>query len=144
MTEHLEPAGGRHPRLVVLSTLVAVVVLGILGMHALQAQAGHAGMEARAGAGMGAASHGDDVAVSVGSDSVTVSAPALTPSMPGMAMLCAFMLLGVGLALLLARYGRRVGAALHRVPPTVVVAVRETARRATGPPFVWDFSVVRC
>lgn len=120
---------------------MAVIVLGILGMHALPSHAGMAGMAGMGSDGHAMSSMDQGVSDPGALTAVEVSAPA--PSVPQMLMLCGFMLLGLGLALL-ACIARRVGAALHRLGPPMLSARIQLWRRATGPPSAWSFSVIRC
>jgi hypothetical protein len=149
-------------RMVTAAGLVVVVgalVLGILGMHGL--------------GGHGAATHGnlppvaavtvDPHAGHAAPDRSTVTTGTIgTPLLPAdgglssspddhgssrdVVMLCAAMVLagavGVLLALRLQPFGRL--APLHLRAPVRGSTLPATARQGTGPPAVWEFSVVRC
>ncbi len=145
------PASRAVPAL--LAAVVASIVLGIVGMHALSAH-GITGMD------MGTTdrsamteAHGDMSANTATSETgglpalVTASVPAGGKGhMVDMVMLCIAMLAaaaGALLALLLGlRRRTRVWAHAPTVPATVTRWV--SARLGTGPPYVWQFSVIRC
>ena len=140
---------GPDPRRSAIAASVAAVVLGILGMHAFEAHcpipvpgATHADahMDDMDGAHDGA--HMDDLGAAV--ESVAGSVP-LAP-VPGEATLCVAMLLaalaGAALVGLLGRARETAGQA-HE--PAVRSRVRPTCQvRATGPPPVLSFVVIRC
>jgi hypothetical protein len=144
-------AAKTHTRLLMLS-LLAGIVLGILGMHAF-VQCGAMPM------------HGTDArpaTVTANADMAmehTAAAPKPSPlgtpkanvqhpgsPMGDMVMLCGAMLLvaasGVLLALRLRRLAWSRGISVGRLRP--VIANRLAARVEIGPPYVWEFSVVRC
>lgn len=131
-----------------LAALVVALVAGILGMHALtlhgtpvaahEAHAATAGVEAMAMAD----GHVDHTAAA--------GAPGTHHGSGGHAehllMLCAVMLGGaaialLGLLLLPAQHPLR---PLRALMPAVVVPTLVARVRATGPPPVWEFSVIRC
>lgn len=158
-------AGRVRPGL--LAPVVVAIVLGILGMHGLDAPGVHlshvttpsAMMLAEATTssaavmpdhGPVAAGHGDVHSTARGGKGAAGHASGEigdVGGMGGMMMLCAAMLVGAAAALLafLVRRGRqrRVWAVLQRAgrawrpEPRVV-------RAGTGPPSVWRFSVIRC
>ncbi|MDR7253372.1 hypothetical protein J2X46_002357 [Nocardioides sp. BE266] len=144
-----------------LTAVVASIVLGIVGMHALSTH-GVSGM------GTGSLDHSTMTGPMTVADGVTHSGmstgPVISPaagkhagtsstapegdgghSLGSMVMLCFAMLAATAGALLLLllglRYKPRVWDAL-RAPTTVARWV--TARLGTGPPYVWQFSVIRC
>jgi hypothetical protein len=148
-----------------LAPVVVAIVLGILGMHGIDAHGVHRhGTLADARAATPSApveaahasvgpDHGDahlpgrsgtDASVHAGGDP---SDAAGMGGMGGMVMLCGAMLAGAAIALLagLVRRGRlpKVWAVLEAAgrPRAVVPAV---LRAGTGPPAVWRFSVIRC
>ena len=138
-----------------LVAVVAALVLGILGMHGLSQHGAtaHAGPQVAAVAADPHASHPapDHTPIAAGAASDS-RAPTLgaSPSDHGsgadMVMLCAAMLLAAAIGVLIVLRLLRV---VHRAPLSLVPAVRvptfsATARAGTGPPAVWEFSVVRC
>lgn len=150
---------GRGVRSLTTAGLVAVVaalVLGILGMHGLgqHGATGHGSQLAAAASADPHASHPapDDGPLATDAASTAARGPAAGAMSDGhgsgadMAMLCVAMLLtaavGVLLALRLMRLVRRAPPAL--LPATHVLTLPATARAGTGPPAVWEFSVVRC
>lgn len=150
-----------------LAPVVVAIVLGILGMHGLDAHGVHLSHVTMPGAmvhaeaatssaavmpdhGPVAAEHGDaheTARVETGAAGHASGDIGDVEAMGGMVMLCAAMLAGAAAALLafLVRRGRlpRVWAVLQRAgrawrpEPRVV-------RAGTGPPSVWRFSVIRC
>ncbi len=136
----------------VLAPAVAAIVLGILGMHAFAPHEGMA-MSGHGPAGEPVMSMGGPLPMA-GSTPVPVASPgtpgtahASTLSLDGagcagMAMVCAFMVLGAAFVLLLSRSPSRWSVPRRRPPPwsRVVGALRRT----TGPPAVWEYSVIRC
>lgn len=138
------PAGRAGARSAGLCALVAALVLGILGMHALGAGA-HARADAHDMSGavpMGVT--GPDHGVDHGSQHPSDHHP--VPHHGGVLVLCALMLAGAAVWLLLLLVRRRVRGALLppalQPAPALLRAVRWV--RDTGPPPVWEFSVVRC
>ena len=139
-------ARGRGRGGAALAGLVVALVVGIVGMHALTSHGSHAGPAAS-----------DQMSMVGGhSSAVPHSAPGDTGSagdtrsgadhdLAGMAMLCVVMLAAAAvtlLALLAIGVLRPVRSAAF-LPAAVR---RRTVRwaRATGPPPVWQFSVIRC
>lgn len=139
-----------------LAAVVVSIVLGILGMHALSthgvtSEADHGGHPAMSGTS-------SDTVAPAGSpalDPVIDPAPAGDGvgsgaggghDMGGMVMLCAAMLAATAAALLLLTLGtRRTPRFWALLPATTGVATGwVTSRLGTGPPPVWEFSVVRC
>lgn len=138
-----------------LTAAVVSIVLGILGMHALGTHGvvGDSAMTSRmtdAPAGMdrdmSAGSHNTDPTALTASSSSTAPAGGEGHDMGSMVMLCAAMLAGVAAGVLLAlRMWRAVSTPvlrLNRLLPRVPALV--TARLGNGPPYVWNFSVIRC
>jgi len=144
------------------AALVAVVVLGIVGMHAIglhgsqhadlgalaapssmpamaamAAMAEHNAIAKPSGQGEGAVRHQGEVAT-------LVSPLDLAHGMAGMAMLCIAVLVGAALVRLLVGSQRGWRAPLRDGVMTSMRAVRRTDARQTGPPVVWAFSAVRC
>jgi len=136
-----------------LAAAVVSIVLGIVGMHALNthgvlSNTDHAtmtspmtGTQADMSAGP-ATSHPAGVTATV---STTVPDGGNGHNMGSMVMLCLAMLAATAGALLLLTVGLRrmprVWAHLPTAPTTVTRWV--TARLGTGPPSVWRFSVIR-
>ena len=128
-----------------LVALVAALVVGILGMHALPLH----GPPSEAYAVATAPDHGGHVAA----DGAASSAPAGSAPDHGsgghadhLLMLCAAML-AVAALLLLAGLLVRAVRPVRLVGAFAPVALAATVRswvRATGPPPAWRFSVVRC
>lgn len=137
-----------------LAAVVVSIVLGILGMHALSTH----GV-------MGEADHGGHPAMSGMSSDTAAPAGSLVPEadpsgdgsgsgeggghdMGGMVMLCAAMLAATAAALLLlAALGTRHTPRFWALLPTAVTTTTTgwvTSRLGTGPPPVWEFSVIRC
>lgn len=148
----------RHRAASALLALVAgALCLGILAMHALDVHGSMAQPSHRAAAVshdvLPAASPAHAGATTTGA--AATGAAALGPSvadhgsgshgMGTMVMLCVAMLAGAWLlviALLVRRLPPRVWAVLGAVPRRALASI--TTRRATGPPPVWEFSVIRC
>lgn len=140
-----------------LAAVVASVVLGIIGMHALSTHGvmgttDHSTMTSRVAA-PAAAAHGDMSGASDTSPTRAVHADVSSTapkkgeghSLGSMVMLCFAMLATAGGLLLLVlglRRNPRVRVHLPTAPTTVTKWV--TARLGTGPPYVWQFSVIRC
>ena len=145
-----------------LAAAVVSIVLGIVGMHALSTHGvvgatDHSTMTSPATGpmtGSDADMFGD---VSTGTVTATAGAHAAMPAGPdsgdghspgSMVMLCFAMLAATAGALLLLFLGlrRRPRIWAHRptAPATVTATTWVTARLGTGPPYVWQFSVIRC
>jgi hypothetical protein len=145
-----------------LTAAVASIVLGIIGMHALSTHGvgsmgmgltDHSTMTSPVVSPMTGAhgdTHGEPVIspATGGHASMSSSAPddGGGHSMGSMVMLCFAMLAATAGALLLLllglRHVPRVWA--HRIPEPTTVIRWVTARVGTGPPYVWNFSVIRC
>ena len=131
-----------------LMAAVVAIVLGIIGMHALNTHGATADTD-HAAMSMTTETHADTSVHAPMSGPVTVTAGMADSGnghdMEDMVMLCAAMLAAAG-ALVLLTFGLRrtprVWAHLLISPATL--ARRVTARRATGPPPAWEFSVIRC
>ena len=154
----MRPTGAGSPALpALLAAGVVAIVLGIVGMHALNthglmSDTDHATMT------MTGPATGSPADMSVGAatnETSAVTATVLTAAPDGgngrgmgdMVMLCAAMLAAAAVTLLLLlaltrRIPRPWTAARTRV--TVRVTNGVTARLGTGPPPVWEFSVTRC
>lgn len=129
--------------------LLSAVILGILGMHVLSqhcatftdepAAASHSGM-----AGMVGTTHGEHVSEPVAAVAAVVTGDADGPAHLGL-MLCAFIVLASAIALLLVAVRGR-----SHLPSYDVGRARSLVPRlraspgGTGPPPVWQFSVIRC
>lgn len=140
-----------------LASVVASIVLGIIGMHALSTHGimgstDHSTMTSPIAAPMTGA-HGDmsgslTSPAPEGPAGVVTTAPDSGDGhhMGTIVMLCLAMLAATAAALLLVLVGlrRRPRVWAHRpaIPTTVTRWV--TARHGTGPPYVWNFSVIRC
>lgn len=142
-----------------LGAFVVSVVLGIVGMHALSMHgvmgiSDHSAMTNPATSPV-AGAHGD----MLGASDVITTAGAADAGMSGtepqkgeghslgsMVMLCFAMLAATAgaLLLLLLSLRRRPSAWVHRVIVPVTVTKWVTAQLGTGPPYVWQFSVIRC
>jgi len=134
-----------------LTAAVVSIVLGIVGMHALNthgviSNADHASMTSPM-----TSSHADMSAAPSTSNPAGVTGAAAVPGKGngrhvGMVMLCVAMLAATTGALLLLTLGLRrtprAWAQLPTVPTTLTRWV--TARLGAGPPPVWKFSVIRC
>jgi hypothetical protein len=155
----LRPLSGGRVRPGLLAPVVVAIVLGILGMHGIDAHGVHrhgALADARAATppvavGTAHASvapdHGDAHLPSrSGADAViaAVGDPGDVGGTGGMVMLCVAMLAGAA-AVLLAVLGRppRAWAVVQRARG-VWPAAPPALRIGTGPPHVWRFSVIRC
>jgi hypothetical protein len=148
-----------------LAGLVAALVLGILGMHALANHGTPAASMASAMASAdpiaetsshkavmapGASRNGHEQAASTTHSSPATAAASGTPAgsghdMTGTVMLCVVMLAAAALTLV----GLLAGGVLRPLLPDAFkpAAVRERTVqwvRGTGPPPVWQFSVIRC
>ena len=145
MSPRRRPADRARARSVGLAALVAALVLGILGMHALGAGAHAAAPDQSDLTGM--TGMADPVATtSEDHGPLHASDHAPLPHHGGMLVLCALMLAGAAVWLLLLLVRRRVRGPLLppalQPAPALLRAVRWA--RDTGPPPVWEFSVVRC
>lgn len=138
-----------------LAAAVVSVVLGILGMHALNTHGVMSNTDHVATSGAAssplAGSYADmSVAPAIGNNAgVTTTVPTTVPgrgnvhNMGDMVMLCVVMLVAAaGWLLLGLRRIPRVWAHLPVALDTVTTWV--TSRRGTGPPPAWEFSVIRC
>ena len=145
---------GRRPTL--LTLLIAALVAGIFGMHALVAGIGCGATESSLPAGDGATGASPGMAAmghaSAGTGPMK-AAPSRTaspvhggcPDMGGMLMLCIAVLTAAAGALLALLAHRRLKCAWLSAPRrdrTIVRRLLDYAR--TGPPPVWEFSVIRC
>jgi hypothetical protein len=134
-------------RRALLAAAVAAIVLGIIGMHALTTH--------------GVMAHTDDAAMSMTTGSHTDMSAQATVGDPTdvragvpdegndtgtMVMLCVAMLASAaGALLLLLVCLRRIPRLwVHLPTPSIAVTRWVTARLGTGPPPVWQFSVIRC
>ena len=154
MSPRRRPADRARARSVGLAALVAALVLGILGMHALGAGAHAATPDASGLTGLTGMSAMDvmtgmaDPVATTDQDHgpLHASGHAPLPHHGGMVMLCALMLAGAAVWLLLLLVQRRLRGPL--LPPALqpAPALLRAGRwvRDTGPPAVWEFSVVRC
>lgn len=138
-----------------LVAVVGAIVLGILGMHGLSqhgAMPSHADHQLVAAATQtsahgGHATHTGHAAVAGDpTGAMTVAAGDAGGSVGHIAMLCAAMLLSAATGVLLVLRLRRLAPATVLGLKARVQTVRTFAsdRLATGPPAVWEFSVVRC
>jgi len=138
-----------------LAAAVVSIVLGIVGMHALNthgvmSDADHATMTSPM-TGQGTGAHGDLAAGTsdLGGVAGAVAAPPVGDNghHPGsMVMLCVAILAAVAGALLLLLLGllRIPRVRAHLLATPVALHRWATARLGTGPPPVWEFSVIRC
>ena len=134
-----------------LAAAVVSIVLGIMGMHALNTHGvtgnpDHATMTSPMTGSHADMSDGMSTGPNTSSPAGLVEDGDNGPSMGSMVMLCFAMLAATAGALLLLLLGvrrmPRVWAHLPTAPTSVTGWV--TARLGTGPPPVWEFSVVRC
>lgn len=133
------PAGPAAGLARVLPAVVVAIVVGILGMHALGSSHAMAmnNMDHSSGPAVMTSQKTDEVIGGVGS---------ADHDMATMMMLCGAMLTSAG-ALLLALFGWRRFSHVwaRRSPGTSLRAGPLPTRIArTGPPTVWEFSVIRC
>ena len=135
-----------------LGVLVVSVVLGIVGMHALNTH-GVMGAEHSTVTTTMTGAHADMATAPVTGDPAGLTAHTSStahggdgPSLGSMVMLCFAMLVATAGALLLLFVGlrRRSRAGIHRPTVHTTAATRVTARLGSGPPYVWQFSVNRC
>lgn len=145
------------PRLLVM--LVVAIVLGILGMHAISAH----GVTSEASHGAHASLSGDTsepgggLVLGPGADPIAAGTGGGSEEghdmgrgmggMGGLAMLCVAMLAATASALLLALGARRTPRfwAILSAAATTNTRLRwVTFALGTGPPPVWEFSVIRC
>ena len=138
----------RSRRLPLIPACLAAIILGILGMHALDHHAsmpphedGHQPVTSVVTAGLSAGfSTGQVTSAAVPDDQSTTHQFSVCA-----AMLCAAMLVGAAGGALLALGLRRPatgGLCLKRLREVSAGIV--TSRLGNGPPYVWKFSVVRC
>ncbi|MCW2833696.1 MAG: hypothetical protein JWN68_1649 [Nocardioides sp.] len=143
-----------------LTAAVAFIVLGIIGMHALSTHGvmsmgitGHSTMTTPVGSHMTGEhgdAHGDPVTSSAAGSHAGMSSTAPDGgdghSLGSMVMLCFAMLAATAGALLLLLLGlRHIPRVWAHRPTAPATATRwVTARLGTGPPYVWNFSVIRC
>ncbi|MEQ7846969.1 hypothetical protein [Nocardioides kribbensis] len=140
-----------------LTAAVASIVLGIIGMHALSTH----GVT-----GVGITDHSAMTSPTIGQHADMPGEPVMSVATSGhagmsstapddgggghnmgsMVMLCFAMLAATAGALLLLLLGLRHIPRMwaHRTAVPTTVAKWVTARRGTGPPYVWQFSVIRC
>lgn len=141
-----------------LGAFVASIVLGIIGMHALSTHGvmgttDHSTMTSPVAAPV-AAAHGDMSGASDASTTEAVHAGVSSTapkkgeghSLGSMVMLCFAMLAATAGALLLLLLGLQRAPRVWAHRPTTPTSVTKwvTARLGTGPPYVWQFSVIRC
>lgn len=144
-----------------LTAAVAAIVLGIIGMHALSnhgvmGTTDHSTMTSPVTSLLDGA-HGDTHGSTATGPvtSPTTGAHAGMPAGPdggdghnlgSMVMLCFAMLAAAAGALLLLFLGlrRKPRIRAHRPGALTTVTKWVTARLGTGPPYVWNFSVIRC
>lgn len=137
------------PHRAALATLVAALVVGILGMHALTLH----DPSSEAYAAAPTAAHGDHAGSHVDMHESAPGGPAGETPEDGsghhadhLLMLCAAML-AVAALLLLAGLLVRIVRPVRLVGAFAPLAPTATVRswvRATGPPPAWQFSVIRC
>ena len=141
-----------------LVAVIGAIVLGILGMHGLSQHAsmpGRSNLQPIAATGVSDAhaahasmSHAATAmpATATGDSGAKGTAGDQGGSVGDKAMLCAAMLLaaaaGVLLVLRLRRLSRGTLLAITQLPRAVTALV--SSRLGTGPPAVWEFSVIRC
>ncbi|MEO5664354.1 MAG: hypothetical protein ABIR39_13825 [Nocardioides sp.] len=137
-----------------LTAAVAAVVLGIIGMHALSTHGvmgttDHSTMTSPVSSLLDGAH--DDTHGSTATTGAHAGLPALPDGGDGhspgsMVMLCFAMLAAAAGALLLLSLGlrRKPRVRTHRRGVLTTVTKVVTARLGTGPPYVWNFSVIRC
>lgn len=132
-----------------LAAAIVAIVLGIVGMHALNTH-GVAGATDHAMTSSMAGAHADmsaDMSAGPESGSPTGSVPdgGDGHNLSGMVMLCLAMLAATAGALLLLRLGvRRMPRVWAHLPAPISVTRWVTTRLGTGPPPLWEFSVIRC
>ena len=143
-----------------LAAAVASIVLGIIGMHALSTHGvmgtsttDHSTMTSPMTSPMTEA-HGDTHGVPVTSPATGEHAAMSSTApedggghnMSSMVMLCLAMLAATAGALLVLILGlrRRPRTWAYRLVTAAAVTRWVTARLGTGPPYVWQFSVIRC
>lgn len=156
------PTAARLRARAALALLVAALVVGILGMHALATHGTHAPALAAAassvtpagetagemaGHRMAAGHPTGHSARLAAADTSTVGdeRPGPGHDMGSMVMLCVVMLVAAAVGLLALLVSRRVGPLLPAAfQPAVAHAAAARRVRGTGPPHVWAFSVIRC
>ncbi len=153
------PAAARVSGPTALAALVVALVVGILGMHALTSHG--TTVAPVAATGMTAPAHAAEMVASTSHDAHAHAAEPATGTtavrteadrgsgsghdMAGMAMLCVVMLAGAALTLLvLLAVGVRRPLLPATFAPAAVRARVQRRVRGTGPPPVWQFSVIRC
>ena len=139
---------------VLLMAAVASIVLGIVGMHALSTHGVVGGADHSAMTSPMTGAHGDIHGEPVMSpdtgDRAGMSSTAPDEgdghSLGSMVMLCFAMLAAAAGALLLLLLGlrRKPRVWAYRLPTPATVTRWVTARLGSGPPYVWNFSVIRC
>lgn len=138
-----------------LLALLAAITIGIVGMHGFTRHGAvpvHDAAHHQADPGTAEVAMGHtvaDIGVALVSSDVGSSVATLGSSDPStgeMLMLCAAMLLVAAasalLVLRLRRHASTGGFIVDRLPPGAARLL--PARVGTGPPYVWEFSVVRC
>lgn len=141
-----------------LAAVVVSIVLGIIGMHALSTHGvigstDHSAMTSPPTSSM-TGSHGDMPAFSQTSAVPEAHTGIASPApdrgdghhMGKMVMLCLAMLAATAAALLLLLVALRLRPRVwaHRPATPTTITTWFTARHGTGPPYVWQFSVIRC
>jgi hypothetical protein len=128
-----------------LPPLVVAILLGLLGMHALNLpdsspESGHA---AHSHLGQTATDAVDDTPVGTAVDSPVLEAGA---GIGGLAILCCGAMLVVVLALvwLVGRFRRGTLSGPGPLRLLTDFVGSHATRHGQGPPYVWDFSVTRC
>lgn len=153
----------QQARIALLPACLVAIIVGILGMHVFNQHGAmpdrntvhHAAdavtaerltAQADAAAAAGPASHDETTTLLTPDTSAVPRVNDSGRSTSDMVMLCAAMLLGVAGSVLLAVRLRRifagVGLDVGRLRP--VIASLIPARVGTGPPYLWEFSVIRC
>lgn len=142
-----------------LAAVVVSVVLGIIGMHALSTHGvmgttDHSAMTSPVTSSPMPGAHddmsGDPLTSAVAGAHAGMSSMAPQEghghSLGSMVMLCFAMLAATAGALLLLLLGLRLQPRVWAHRPAVSTTVTQwvTARLGTGPPYVWQFSVIRC
>jgi len=127
------------------------IVLGIVGMHALNTHGVMGNTDHSTMTGPMPGTHGEASTGSVASDPAgpTSTTSSTTqdgdgPSPSSMVILCFAMLAAAAGALLFLGLLRTPRDWAHRPIAPSTVARWVTARLGTGPPYVWEFSVIRC
>ena len=149
----MRPTTGTPSR-ALLAAAVVSIVLGIVGMHALNihgvlSTTDHATMTSPMTGAQGDMSSGQATSDPAG---VTATVSTSVPdggnghTMGSVVMLCLAMLAATAGALLLLTFGlRRMPRVWAHLPAARTTVTRwVTARLGAGPPPVWEFSVIRC